>query len=180
MGPGVIGSWSLEGNGLEELCIKGKTGLPYISGLLFYREAPLVLPLLQQTEEQGFTDERTLIVLDGNGILHPRRMGLACQIGVSSGNLTCGVAKKLMMGSVSEPTRYEDGLVHSLITDDGEEIGTAIHKDGYKPVYVSRGHRTDSRTVDKVISTLTWTRIPEPTRRAHELSNRFRRSETPS
>jgi deoxyribonuclease V len=171
----------LIGDPIDDLCYRGTPGLPYIPGLLFYREAPLLLPLLRTAKDKGIIDDVTLCVLDGNGTLHPRRMGIACQIGASSGNMTCGVAKKLLMGSVEEPFETENGLFISDVCDNGEIIGSALSgKDRSKPVYISRGHRIDQRTVNRIISDLRWTRIPEPTKRAHALCNKARLSETPS
>jgi deoxyribonuclease V len=169
-----------DGTPIDEIWFKGVPGIPYIPGLLFYREAPLLLPLLSMAKDNGIIDDDTLCVMDGNGTLHPRRMGIACQVGVSSGLMTCGVAKKLLIGNVEDPKEAENGLFLSDITDNNEKIGSALSgMDRSKPVYLSRGHRIDQRSVDRIIAGLRWTRIPEPTKRAHALSNDVRRSEAP-
>lgn len=170
----------LKGRDLGDLCLRGLPGLPYVSGLLFYREAPLILPLVINAMEGGLIDENTLLVLDGNGILHPRRMGIACQVGVSLGVRTCGVAKRLLLGTVMPDHVTLGSCRVSAVMDGPERIGSALKAPGSsRPVYVSRGHRTDRETVDRTISMVTFTRIPEPTRSAHDLANRCR-SETPS
>jgi deoxyribonuclease V len=136
---------------------------------------------MKEAQEKGIIDGGTLFVLDGNGTLHPRRMGLACQIGVSSGSMTCGVAKKLLTGKAGEPRETSDGLYLANIHDDDGIIGASLSgKDRSKPVYLSRGHKIDQLSVVRIISPLRWTRIPEPTKRAHALCNKARVSETPS
>ncbi|MBN1539373.1 MAG: endonuclease V [Candidatus Thermoplasmatota archaeon] len=169
-----------EGRDLGGLCLRGQPGLPYISGLLFYREAPLILPLILKAAESGLIDDNTLCVLDGNGILHPLRMGLACQVGASLGSRTCGVAKRLLMGSVMSDHETLGNCNVSAVMDGTERIGSALRVHGSsRAVYTSRGHRTDRETVDRTISMVMLTRIPEPIRSAHDLANRCR-SETPS
>ncbi|MGA1820653.1 MAG: endonuclease V [Thermoplasmatota archaeon] len=169
------------GESLGELCVRGAPGLPYVSGFLFYREAPLLLPLISRAAEKGLIDHHSLITLDGNGVLHPRRMGIACQIGAATGARTCGIAKKLLVGKVAGDERTVNGLILCDVQDNGEVIGSALRgKDTSRPVYMSRGHRVDLGTVERTISGLTISRVPEPTRRAHVLANRCRRSETPS
>ncbi|MGA1792593.1 MAG: endonuclease V [Thermoplasmatota archaeon] len=171
----------LQGESRGELCVRGIPGLPYVSGFLFYREAPLLLPLIALAMNDGFIDHDTLIALDGNGILHPRRMGIACQIGAATGARTCGIAKKLLVGKVSGKERMVNGRMLTSILDNGEIIGSSLRtKKVSRPVYVSRGNRIDLGTVERTISALTRNRIPEPTRRAHMLANECRRSEAPS
>ncbi|MGA1873104.1 MAG: endonuclease V [Thermoplasmatota archaeon] len=169
------------GSGRGEICMKGRPGIPYVSGLLFYREAPLIIPLMRKALETGLTDMDTLCVLDGNGMLHPRRMGIACQIGVATGARTCGVAKRLLHGRDTGEYRQVGGNMLSMVVDGTDIIGSAmLGGRSRKPVYISRGNRIDQVTAESVISSLTSSRVPEPTRRAHDLANRCRRSETPS
>jgi len=164
-----------------ELCVRGPSGLPYVSGFLFYREAPLLIPLISMAMDKGLIDNGSLIAMDGNGVLHPRRMGIACQIGAATGARTCGIAKRLLIGKVSSESRVLGGKLLSDILDKGEVIGSALwKKDSLKPVYISRGNRIDLGTVERIISGLSRSRVPEPTRRAHILANTCRRSETPS
>ncbi len=169
-----------KGNPLGELCRKGRPGLPYIPGLLFYREAPLLLPLVQEALDLEMMDRGTLLVLDGNGTLHPRKMGIACQLGIAADMMTCGAAKRLHVGKMSENTRELNGMDFRDILMDGEVIGAAMYGPGSgKPVYVSPGNGIDLETVMDTLSRLRRTRIPEPTRRAHELSNRCRSETVP-
>jgi len=174
-----LGPMDLEGNGLGELCLRGEPPLPYIPGLLFYREAPLLLPLLWKAESMGLVDEGTLLVLDGNGTLHPEKMGIACHLGIASGMMTSGVAKKLHVGRQIPTTEEVNGSIFSDIILNDETVGAAMWgPEGSKPVYISPGDGSDLKTVKIILSGLRRTRIPEPTRRAHEICNRCRRSET--
>jgi deoxyribonuclease V len=177
----AIAVMDMDGEPKETMSFKGRPGLPYIPGLLFYREAPLLLPLLGSALDEGIIDGKTLCVIDGNGTLHPRRMGIACQIGVCTGLRSCGVAKKLLTGKVSDPIGTENGNFLADVIEDGELIGSALSgADNSKPVYLSRGHRIDQATVNRILNRLRSTRIPEPTKRAHLLCNEARRSESPS
>jgi deoxyribonuclease V len=169
-----------EGKPLGELCRRGHPGLPYIPGLLFYREAPLLIPLVQDAIDMELIDGGTLLVLDGNGTLHPRRMGIACQLGIAADMMTCGAAKRLHVGKVSEASKKINKVEFTDILLDGDIIGAAMSGPGArKPVYVSPGNGIDLTTVMNVLSGLRRTRIPEPTRRAHELSNRCRSETVP-
>ncbi|MFW3147088.1 MAG: endonuclease V [Thermoplasmatota archaeon] len=167
------------GSPVDGIVHTGRPGIPYVPGLLFYREAPLLLPLVRKGIEKGLIDDSVLLVLDGNGILHPRRIGIACQIGIITGTRTCGIAKKLMLGRISHPKRDSDEKVISEVSEGEEVLGWEMRMKGLRPVYLSRGHRTDLLSAAPVIRDLWRTRVPEPTRTAHIMANEHRRSETP-
>ena len=134
---------------------------PYISTYLAFRELPLLLDVLVMASEEGqLTD---VLMVDGSGVLHPRRCGVATMLGVIADIATIGVTKKLLCG------HYDDGHLRfgrsMPIELDGEQMGTAIipHAGTSKPLYVSPGHRVDVATATAVVSdTIGKRRLPEP------------------
>lgn len=135
---------------------------PYIPGYLAFREAPAILKALSRVKTRI-----DLLMIDGHGIAHPRRMGIASHIGVIKDIPTIGVAKSLLVGKFEEPG-YKRGS-YSLLKDGDEVIGVTLRtRDGVKPVFVSIGHRVslDSAITITLKSTKGY-RIPEPTRIAH-------------
>jgi deoxyribonuclease V len=170
----------LEGNREDLRTYSGNLGIPYVSGFLFFREGPLIIASLIEGVESGLVDDDTLLVLDGNGRLHPKGMGIACQTGVVLDKKTSGVAKKLLCGEIGEWKSIEDYEETANINLDGEIKGIASRRNRGKPVFISSGHRTDLVKVSKVLIGTKKGRIPEPTRWAHEEANIARRSKTPS
>ena len=139
---------------------------PYVPGLLSFREAPLTLAVC---EKLALTPD--LILVDGQGIAHPRRMGLAAHLGLFLNTPTIGCAKSRLCGNYDSP-RDEPGS-YSEIIDNGEVIGAALRtRLGVKPVYVSIGHKVDLQTaVYWVLECCRGYRLPEPTRLAHLAAN---------
>ncbi len=146
----------------ETKVVTDKLNFPYIPGLLSFRESPLILAACQQ-----LTITPDLILVDGQGIAHPRRMGLASHLGLFLNSPTIGCAKSLLCGTHqlpgAEPGSYAE------VVDDGEIIGAALRtKLGAKPIYVSIGHKIDLPTaIHWVMECCRGYRIPEPTRLAH-------------
>ena len=147
---------------VEIKVVQGKLGFPYIPGLLSFREAPLTLAACQQ-----LTITPDLILVDGQGIAHPRRLGLASHLGLFLDTPTIGCAKSLLCGQHQEPG-VEPGS-YAEVMDRGETIGVALRtKFGVKPVYVSIGHRVDLGTaIHWVLECCRGYRLPEPLRLAH-------------
>jgi len=145
----------------------GKLDFPYIPGLLSFRELPLTLAAC---EKLNITPD--LIIVDGQGIAHPRRFGLASHLGLFLDTPTIGCAKSLLCGSHCEPGT-EPGS-YALITDKDETIGVALRtKHRVKPVYVSIGHRIDLETaIYWILECCRGYRLPEPTRFAHQAAGR--------
>jgi deoxyribonuclease V len=135
---------------------------PYIPGLLSFREGPPVLAALDKIKIQP-----DLLIFDGQGLAHPRRLGIACHIGLLVDLPAIGCAKSRLIGRYEEPG-VERGS-YSLLTDRGETIGAVVRtRDRVKPVFVSIGHRVDLVTsIEYVLNTAAGYRLPEPTRRAH-------------
>jgi deoxyribonuclease V len=147
---------------------------PYVPGLLSFRELPSVVGALEKVE----TDVDALI-LDAQGIAHPRRMGLASHLGIFLDVPTVGCAKSLLVGRFEEPGR-EKGSATDLV-HRGEGVGKALRtRDGVSPVYVSVGNGIDlGSSVELVLACCTRYRLPETTRQAHTAANRLRRGEEP-
>jgi deoxyribonuclease V len=147
---------------------------PYVPGLLSFRELPSVVGALEKIET-----EVDALVLDAQGLAHPRRMGLASHLGIFLDVPTVGCAKSPLVGSFEEPGR-EKGSATDLV-HRGEVIGRVLRtRDGVSPVYVSVGNGIDlGSSVELVLACCTKYRLPETTRQAHNAANRLRRGEEP-
>lgn len=142
------------------------TTFPYIPGFLSFREVPAVIDALEKV-----TISPDLILCDGQGIAHPRRLGIACHLGLLIDVPTIGVAKSLLIGRY-EQLADERGSWQPLI-DKGETIGAVLRtRTGVKPVYVSSGHRISLPTaIDYVMRCTPKYRLPETTRWADKLAS---------
>lgn len=151
---------------------KNSLTFPYVPGLLSFREIPLLLEAWNALSEKP-----DLVVMDGHGIAHPRRLGVATHLGILLGVPTIGVAKSPLVGEFAEPGPEQGSW--TLVRDKGEAVGAALRtKERAKPVFVSPGHLvTLEQSIEIVMSFSRGYRIPEPTRRAHELVNKYRRGE---
>jgi deoxyribonuclease V len=140
-----------------------KLNLPYIPGLLSFREAPIVLAACE-----ALTATPDLLMVDGQGIAHPRRIGLASHLGLFLEIPTIGCAKSRLCGSHQEPDN-EPGSWTEL-SDGGEVIGAVLRtRAGIKPLYISIGHMIDLKSaVHWVMQCCRGYRLPEPTRLAHQ------------
>ena len=162
----VVMSWPQ----LEEIEVawtKGAITFPYIPGLLTFREAPLLLHAW--TKLHHYPD---LIFVDGQGIAHPRRFGIASHIGVLVNMPSVGCAKTKLVGQYKEP-HAERGR-YSYLTDHGETIGAVVRtRKAVKPVFVSSGHRVNLRdSIKLILHCCNGYRLPEPIRRADKLSRK--------
>jgi len=147
---------------VESQVVEGRVDFPYVPGLLTFREAPLTLAAF---ERLNITPD--LILFDGQGIAHPRRLGLAAHLGLFLDMPTIGCAKSRLCGSHQVPG-LEPGSYAELL--DGDEIiGAALRtKAGVKPVYVSTGHKISLESaIYWVTRCCRGYRLPEPTRLAH-------------
>ncbi|GGM98597.1 endonuclease V [Dyadobacter beijingensis] len=152
--------------------VQSSTIFPYVPGYLAFREIPAILKAYEQIPVKP-----DLIMFDGNGILHARRMGIASHFGVVTGAVTMGCAKKKLAGQYAEPGASKGEYAN--VTDKGEVIGYAVRtKENVKPVFISPGHQMSLE--DSLAIALKCTgkhRLPEPTRYAHEYVNKFRTGE---
>ncbi len=149
--------------------IKSRTTFPYVPQYLGFREVP---PLLQAWEHIPVKPD--LIVLDGQGVTHPRCLGIAAHFGVLANHAAIGCAKNMLHGSYS-PLGLER-LNTSAIISDGVHMGYALRtKAGIKPVYISPGHKVSVQDSLAIMEKCVLKhRIPEPTRIAHDMVNLFR------
>lgn len=155
---------------VERVFASVETSFPYIPGLLTFREGAALLEAFRRLRS-----EPEVIFFDGQGIAHPRGLGIASHMGILLDRPTVGVAKSLLVGTAGEPGAGRGSTAPVL--RDGETIGMAVRtKERTKPVYVSVGHRIDLQTaVDLVLATARGYRLPEPTRQAHLYANVVRR-----
>lgn len=154
--------------------VKAETRFPYVPGYLAFREVPALVKVWEQMPVKP-----GVLVVDGHGIAHPRRMGIAAHFGALTGQPSMGCAKNILFGKFEEP--LADSGSATPIMDKDEQIGYAFRsKSRTAPVFVSPGHLMGLNNTLELIRQCTGKyRIPEPTRLAHELVNRFRKGELP-
>jgi len=143
--------------------VTDRINFPYVPGLLSFREMPFLLAAFEKV-----TYVPDLVLVDGQGIAHPRRIGLASHLGLWLGLPTIGCAKSRLCGEHEIPPP-EAGSSVELI-DNGEVIGAVLRtKSGVKPLYISIGHMIDlTSAVRIVLDCCRGYRLPEPTRLAHQ------------
>jgi deoxyribonuclease V len=154
---------------IESAGVRSVSKFPYVPGLLSFREAPSLLEAWEKLKTKP-----DVLMLDGQGIAHPRRFGVACHVGVLLDWPTIGCAKSILVGRYGE-LGLEAGS-RSPLVDKGDQVGVALRtKNKVSPVYVSPGHLIDlDSAVDLVLRSTTKYRLPETTRQAHLLVNRLR------
>jgi len=155
---------------LEEAVAVARVSFPYIPGLLSFRELPVLLDALRSLRTVP-----DVVLVDGQGIAHPRRFGIASHLGLWIERPTVGCAKSRLCGEHPPPGRRRGDRVP--LTLEGETVGTVLTtRDGVKPLYISPGHRIDVDAAAALALACTGRyRMPEPTRLAHLLTNRLRR-----
>jgi deoxyribonuclease V len=148
---------------VEIRVVTDRIGFPYVPGLLSFRESPLIL-----TACEKLTVTPDIIMVDGQGIAHPRRIGLASHLGLLMGVPTIGCAKSRLCGRHMLPGN-EAGSYTDLV-DRGEVIGAVLRtRTSVGPVYVSIGHKIDlADAIRWVLACCRGYRLPEPTRLAHQ------------
>ena len=147
---------------VERQTVRGPLNFPYRTGLLSWRELPLILAAVARLSGQP-----DVFLVDGMGRMHPRRFGLACHLGLWSGLPTVGVGKTRLLGEF-EMLAPERGARQPVRQRD-EVLGLALRtRSGVKPVFVSVGHRVDLESaVALVLACAPRYRLPEPIRAAH-------------
>jgi len=141
---------------------------PYVPGLLAFREGPAVLDAFATLKIPP-----DLIIFDGQGLAHPRRLGIASHIGVLLDRPSIGCAKSRLCGQHQEPGPAAGST--APLWDNGELIGRVVRtREGTAPVYVSVGHRVDLDTaVQWVLACCRGHRLPETTRWAHRVAGEW-------
>ncbi|ASC70994.1 Endonuclease V [Halomicronema hongdechloris C2206] len=151
---------------LDQALARRPTSFPYIPGLLSFREVPTVLEALAQ-----LTITPDLLLCDGQGTAHPRRLGIACHLGLLVDAATIGVAKSRLVGHHRQVPPEKGAWVPLLDGDD--TIGAVLRsRPGTKPLYISPGHRISLETaLHYVLQCTPKYRLPETTRRADRLAS---------
>ncbi len=157
---------------LAELSVTAPLDLPYIPGLLSFREIPVLLRLFERLEAAP-----DLVFVDGQGRLHPREFGLACHLGLLLDCPTIGCAKSLLCGSYRQPPAMKGS--YSPVRYRGRELGMALRtRENCKVIFVSSGHRIGlKRALELSLAVTGRYRVPEPTRLADILAGRCRREQ---
>ncbi len=170
----VIGSRSgqpgrFEFEQVETVVAEQETRFPYVPGLLSFREAPVCLEAVAKLGRQP-----DLFMIDGQGVAHPRRLGLASHLGLFFDRPTIGCAKSRLIGKFEKPG-VERGA-WSPLRDGVEMIGAVVRtRSRVKPVFVSVGHKcTLEDAIHITLACAVRYRIPEPTRLAHQAVSKLR------
>lgn len=147
---------------IEEIEANRSVEFPYIPGLLSFREIPVILEAFRKIK--NIPD---VVIVDGQGIAHPRGLGLASHLGLILDLPTVGCAKKRLTGQYQEVA--DKAGSYEFLRVNGNAVGAALRtKKGVKPVFVSPGHRIDlTSSIELVLKTTRGYRLPEPTRQAH-------------
>jgi deoxyribonuclease V len=151
---------------LDSAVVSCPVGFPYIPGLLSFREVPAILQALSQLNLSP-----DLLLCDGQGIAHPRRMGLASHLGLICDLPSIGVAKSRLIGEHAQ-VGEQRGDWQPLL-DAGEGIGAALRtRPGTRPLYLSIGHRISLEAcIGYVLDCTPKYRLPETTRWAHRMAS---------
>lgn len=164
--------------------IKDVAKFPYIPGLLSFREIPSLLKAWEKLKKESPKSIPDIIVVDGIGIAHPRRLGIASHLGVILDIPTIGCAKNVLTGVYDEPEAKPGSFsyLHDKFNDN-EVIGAALRtkmigSKPVKPVFISPGNKINLEdSLEFIKSCVRSHRLPEPTRQAHEMVNRYRKGE---
>lgn len=156
---------------LECVTAERPVDYPYVPGLLSFREAPTILDALEKLLLMP-----DLLILDGHGVAHPRRLGIASHVGLLVDKPSIGCAKRRLVGDYDEPARERGS--YSYLYDDGADdegivvIGAVVRtRTGVKPVFVSTGHRISlDAAIDVVLVCGRGYRLPEPIRWADRIA----------
>ncbi|OGO07321.1 MAG: hypothetical protein A2Y92_02075, partial [Chloroflexi bacterium RBG_13_57_8] len=155
--------------------VTGSLDFPYVPGLLTFREAPLVLAACEKLKVTP-----DLVIVDGQGVAHPRRIGLASHLGLCLDIPTIGCAKSRLCGEYTEPDAASGSFTD--LTDKGEVIGAVVRtRSVVKPVFVSVGHKISlPEAICWVLACCRGYRVPEPARLAHQAAGGFLRIKQPA
>ena len=150
---------------LDIATAEGNNFFPYIPGLLSFREGPILIQTFQKLKVKP-----DVMIYDGQGIAHPRGFGLASHMGLWFDLPSIGCAKTPLLDEFVSPGPSKGSF--ELIRREGKGVGAVLRtKEKVKPLFVSPGHRIDLLTsIQLTLKTCQRFRIPEPLRRAHQLS----------
>lgn len=158
---------------VDHAVVEDTVVFPYIPGLLSFREIP---PLLKAWEKLMIKPD--IICVDGVGVAHPRRMGIATHLGLALDMPTIGVAKSLLTGTYEQPDSAKGSSSLLLDRYNPEDVlGIVLRtKENVKPIFISPGYKVTLEDAERIVrSCVRNYRIPEPTRLAHKAVNRYRK-----
>lgn len=162
-----------EGEPLDFLLARVPTHFPYIRTYLSYRELPAYLAVLKEAKEKGLWPD--VLLVDGNGILHPRRAGIATHLGVLTDLPTVGVAKGHLCGDVNTEGMVIGEWRPVLLA--GEVVAGAVRSGRNRTLFVSPGHRADVQSsVNLVLHLLREEELPSPLHFAHVIATETARA----
>ncbi len=149
----------------------GKTPFPYIPALLSFREGPILIKSFERLKTKP-----EVMIYDGQGIAHPRGIGLASHMGLWLGLPSIGCAKTPLLDEFIPPGPSKGS--YGWIRREGKKVGAVLRtREGVKPVFVSPGHRIDLLTsIQLILESSRGFRFPEPLRKAHQLAERMEHS----
>lgn len=158
---------------VEDASVVKRVSFPYIPGYLSFREGPVIVELIEKLEIKP-----DVIIFDGQGIAHPKGLGIASHIGVLLDLPTIGCAKSRLIGDYMEPGSRKGSW--SLLYFNGTTVGAVLRtRDNVRPLFVSPGHRIDLQaSIEIVLNCCVKYRIPEPIRRADSLAGRLKTCKT--
>ena len=154
---------------VETVTAVAKVAFPYIPGLLSFREAPVCIKAARKLKISP-----DIFLIDGQGIAHPRRLGLAAHLGLVFDRPTIGCAKSRLTGSFEDVGQKKGD--YSLLRDKSETIGAVVRtRTNVKPLFVSVGNRcTLKEAIGMTLVCAVKYRLPEPTRLAHQMVSKLR------
>jgi deoxyribonuclease V len=158
-------------NPLSHAVVKRPIPFPYVPGLLSFREIPMLVDAWN-----ALTVKPELLLVDGIGIAHPRRLGIASHLGIMLDIPTIGCAKSVLIGAYEEPGSVPGSWTPLIDQKNGDVIGAALRtKEKVQPIFISPGHRiTLEESVAFVMRCVRKHKLPEPTRLAHLAVNDYR------
>lgn len=154
---------------IEDAYAIEKIVFPYIPGFLSFREGHSMLAALHKSAIKP-----DVLLFDGQGIAHPRGIGIASHIGVLLNIPSIGCAKSRLVGEYEEPDQMKGS--RSALIYKGERVGVVLRtRTGVKPLFISPGHLIDIDSSLKIVmNCISHFRIPEPLRRADRLSKKLK------
>ena len=161
--------WSpADGAVVETVTVSGRPDFPYVPGYLSFREGPLLLRAFKRLQRTP-----DLVLFDGQGIAHPRGLGLAAHVGVLLDLPSVGCAKSRLVGEHGEPGPRRGDWVPLLL--QGRRVGAVLRtRERVKPLWISPGHRVGVAQAVRLALACCRTRVPEPIRLAEQAVNRLK------